>query len=152
MKPTARDIALAMQAQSPNPVWVKERKARAKPKREEDSFQISVFEYLAFHPRILSWSNTKQVFRGKTSWAQINYLRKLQRMGAKKGLSDVCIFFRNKHGNPTFCVAELKKPTGQVKTSDEQVQFMEDVNRRGGYSAVVRSIEDLQELLRVAGY
>lgn len=127
-------------------------KHRAKKRTEEEDLQIWLCEWLDMQPRILYWANPKQVFANKATWQQTSYLKKLQRMGAKKGLPDLCMLFKNKHGVSVFCFAELKRPLGTIKVSDEQSAFLDACCERGGYSAVVRSLEDMKKLLEIAGY
>jgi hypothetical protein len=71
-------------------------------------------------------------------------------MGIKKGIPDLSLFFRNCHGHPTFCWAELKSETG--RKTEEQEGYLDKCTDRGGYTSTVRSLEDLKRLLERAQY
>lgn len=119
-------------------------------KHPEEDLQIACADYLRSQPRILFWSIPNHLYLGKPTPQKINYMKKQKRMGLLKGASDLMMFFLNREGSPTFCVAELK--AGYNKADEAQQAFMDGVNDRGGYSAVVKSIEDLKSLLEKAGY
>lgn len=135
------------------PPWVQEqlgKPARKKPRRLEEQLQRQLCDWLDTQPRILYWANPGNTWIGKPTGAKLGYLARQKMLGVKKGISDLILFFRSKHGNPTICFVELKTEKG--RTSIEQENFMEQCNQRGGYSAVARSLEDVISLLDVAGY
>lgn len=128
-------------------------KQREQPRKHtEDELQIACCEYLKLHPRILYWSTPNHIFRGANTnnGAFLGYMAKQKRMGLRKGVSDLLMFFRNKDGQPTLACAELK--AGYNQLSDDQQAFFDQANQRGAYTMKVKSLEDLQELLRIAGY
>ena len=158
-KPSLADIQAAMHLGGPmvQPPAFMDKTPRAKSeinteprKHPEQDLQIACCKYLDTQPRILYWATPNSLWVGKMTPGKMGYLAKQKRMGLKKGIPDLCLFFRNKHGAPTFCWAELKAQKGVV--SDEQTNYMEKCNEMGGFTAVVKSIEDLQNLLNVAGY
>ena len=129
------------------------RKPRAevvKNKHPEEELQIVCCQYLDQMPRILYWATPNSTWVGEMTGAKMGYLAKQKRLGVKRGIPDLSLFFRNRHGQPTFCFAELKSKKGV--TSEEQENYMDKCNDRGGYSAVVKSIDDLKNLLELAQY
>lgn len=156
MKPTQAQIKLALAYQAPtghqlrvfNKPTIK--KSRAKRGKPEEILQEALCQYLDTQPRIQYWANNPQVFLGKLTWARIKYLEKLKRMGHKKGIPDLCLKFLNKKGVGTFCFAEVKSLCGTA--TDEQSDNMLACEARGGFTAIVKSLDDLIELLKAAGY
>jgi len=63
---------------------------------------------------------------------------------AKKGISDVIGF--HKHSGK-FIACEIK--TGKDKLSVHQTEFLNQVERSGGYSFVVKTIEDVQIIAKL---
>ena len=119
------------------------KKARAKPRHEEDELQIQCLEYfqmrhkkrLIFHvPNAMSFggSGGRGQFFGK--------LAKLKKMGLVKGVADLFIAESEKgyHG----CFLELK--VGKNPQSPEQKQFEIAVTTRGYAYQVVRRFEDFK--------
>lgn len=155
VNPTRRQIQLALKCMAPDghpmrDVVIKEPVKRGKMKQPERELQEAVCRYLDMQPRILYWANNPQIITGKMTPQKMGYLASLKKRGFKKGVPDLMCLFRSKHGSAVFLALELKAAKGVV--SDEQQGFMEACNERGGFTAVVRSLEDVQEALRVAGY
>lgn len=155
MKPTQDQIKLALASQAPSghPLrgYVpKIRKPRAKRQNKEALLQEMICEWLDTQPRILYWANNPQVFVGKMTWGRIKYLEVLKKRGHKKGVLDLTILFLNKKGLATFVMPECKSLTGIV--TDEQNDMMKAIEFRGGFTAIVKSLEDLIELLITADY
>lgn len=119
-------------------------------KHPEADLQIACVQFLNLHPRILFWATPANTWVGKMTGAKLGYLAKQKRMGVKKGVPDICLFFLNRHNQPTFCFAELKSDKGTA--SEEQINFMQECHKRGGFSAIIRSLSDMKTLLEVAGY
>lgn len=137
----------------PCPEWVGRAlaaKPRAKPRKLEEALQRQICAWLDLNPRILYWANPGNTWVGAPTGAKLGYLAKQKTLGVKKGVPDLAMLFRNNNGAPTFVFAELKSATGRA--TPEQQAFMEDCNARGGYTAVVRSLVDLQLLLGAAGF
>lgn len=147
----ATKLSFMAASPEPNPIIRKKRQSTEKSerKKEEESLQIQLMSYLRTQPRITGWHNHVQVFNSKPSWAQLNYLGKLKRMGVRKGMPDIMLYFKG-HGGCVFCAAEVKAKNGVV--TEEQNEMLADVEDKGGYSAVVRSLDDLIGLLERAGY
>lgn len=124
-----------------------------KPRKNlEEDLQIACCKFLDLHPRILYWSTPNHLYRGAQSntGAFMGYMAKQKRMGLKKGVSDLLMYFKNAQGMPVLCAAELK--AGSNKADDDQENFLRAVSAIGGFSGVVKSLDDLQNLLRQAGY
>lgn len=155
---TKKDWALTTLVNAPPdaelPPWMRpEIKERAKPRRLEDDLQKLCHEYLdALH--ILHWSTPNHIYRGKKNsreeGAFYGYMKREKAKGLRKGVSDLCVLFRNRHGAMTLVFAELK--IGYNKPDPDQQAFLDEANRLGAFTGVVRSLEDLQGLLRVAGH
>ncbi len=152
-------IRAAILAQAPNPEEVKEKIPwLAKEKREykkrehpEDDLQIACVNLLkACH--ILYWSTPNHIFGGrpKSPGAFMGYMAKEKAKGLRKGVSDLLIFFRNKFGVPMLCAAEIK--VGYNSLTDEQSEFIAEVEKQGGMGAMVKSLDDLRALLKKAGH
>ena len=134
------------------PEWVLKASRRKSPKprrHEEENIQITLCEWLDLHPDITYWATPNSTFIGPMTGAKMWYLAKLKRMGVKKGIPDLSLFFRD-GDRLVFCWAELKSEKGV--TSKEQKNYMEACEKSGGYSAIVKSLDDLINLLNRAGY
>lgn len=128
-------------------------KQREKPRQHlEEDLQIACCKFLDTQPRILYWATPNHLYAGKNnnSGQFMNYMKRQKRMGLKKGVSDLLMFFKNKNGQPVLIAAELK--AGYNKADEEQESFLRSVSSIGGFGGVVKSIEDLQGLLKQAGY
>ena len=80
------------------------------------------------------------VARGGKAWVN-NVGRTLGvNFGAPVGSGDVLGVYRGK-----FLSIEIK--VGKDSLSDEQLQWMNDVNRRGGIAFVARSMRDVEEVV-----
>lgn len=109
---------------------------------EEDDLQIEIVKYLRSETSIMVWSNPKQIFKGKPTKGQLWHLEKLKRMGATKGIPDLSLLYGGK-----FSFVELKKPGGGV-VSPEQKDRLKACTENGGYSCVVRSVDELKAFIR----
>ena len=117
----------------------------------EEDLQIACCKFLDLHPRILYWSTPNHLYGGTGNrGALMGYMAKQKRMGLKKGVSDLLLYFKNAQGLPVLCAAELK--AGYNKADDDQEKFLRAVSTIGGFSGVIKSLDDLQCLLRQAGY
>lgn len=166
MNPTQRDLHTMLKAMAPDqsaagmaklasklPFLKKAPRAykpKQKNKRPEDDLQRVCVQYLNMHPRILYWATPANTWVGKMTGAKLGYLAKQKQLGVKKGVPDICLFFKNKHEEPTFCFLELKSEKGVV--SEEQTMMMRKCEERGGFSAVIRSLDDIKSLLELVGY
>lgn len=115
----------------------------------EEDLQIACCKFLDLHPRILYWATPNHLYGGKNSNTPqfMNYMQKQKRMGLKKGVSDLLMFFDGK-----FVAAELKVPPNKIKDGDDQDIYIKEVQKRGGIGGEVTSIDDLRALLKLAGY
>lgn len=67
--------------------------------------------------------------------------------GLGKGTSDL-IGFTDINGQAVFTAFEVKMPTGRA--SKEQLNFIKVIQDNGGISAIVRSWEDIEEVIKKA--
>lgn len=125
------------------PPWVAKAasaKPRAKPRREEDLFQIAVCNFLDEHPRIQYWATPNNTYVGAMTGAKMGYLKKQKDMGLKKGALDLNFLFLDKNGERVFGLMELKiKPN---KPRPEQLEFKAEAEKRGAKTAVVYGERD----------
>lgn len=156
---TIRDLKASFMSQAPasglayTPKLMKQTapaERTGKNKTPEADLQIACCQLLDLKYRhILWWATPNSTWVGdKTSGAKLNYLAKLKRMGQKRGMPDLNLLFRNRHGATTFCFAELKSAKGVV--SNEQKSIMDRANGLGAFTAIVKSIEDLEALIAKA--
>lgn len=155
LKPTQAQIKMALAYQAPSGHPLREyaapkKRISRKNKQPEQLLQEMICQYLDTQPKIHYWANNPQVMTGKMKPQKMNYLAKQKRRGFKKGVPDLCLHFLNKHNESTFCGVELKSLKGIV--SAEQTAWMIKCEERGGYAAIVKSLDDLQELLRLVEY
>lgn len=152
---TKAQIKQALKSYSPAshliPEWAaKKSRPRKTYKREEENLQKTLVKFLELHPKILFWHTPNNTYVGEKTYKSLGYLDKLKSMGCRKGVPDLILFFTNKYGNPAMCAAEVKSAKGVL--TPEQKDFIKKWEDRGGFAAVVRSIEDMQNLLKIAGY
>lgn len=170
LKPTLTQIQLALQAGAPDrsaeglarlaaklPAFAnrlqKARSAAEKkpPNRYEDHLQISCVKLLRSLPDTLIFSVPNHIgYGGKNSGARIGFMARQKAMGLLPGVSDLVVIFRNMHGATVFVLPELK--VGENSMSENQQKFADQANALGCYTGVVRSLDDLTSLLRVAGH
>lgn len=158
-KPTQRDIKLAYEMYAPNPDWSKVPPQKAKVhtekkrnKRDEDHLQMICVKYLRALPGTLVFSVPNHLYLGcsASTGARLGYIAKQKAMGMLSGVSDLIVIFRNVHGSTTVCLPELK--SGKNTLSENQSAFADLANNLGCYTGVVRSLDDLIAMLKVAGH
>lgn len=147
MKPTLTQIQLALQAQSPNPVWVKERKARAKPKHVENDLQVQCVKLLRSLPATLAFSVPNHIgYGGKNSGARIGFMARQKAMGLLPGVSDLIVMYIDSYGEPAVLCLELKSEKGSL--SESQQNFAALCDKVGADFYIIRSLDDLVATLR----
>lgn len=154
------DIKVLMQAYAPSDhklrdEVIKPPKPRAKRKHEEDELQIACCKLLDSLRGTEYFAIPNHLYLGKSQskeqhFSKLNYIRKQKRMGMKKGPSDLIIGFINIHGKGSVCAPELK--VGDNKSSDEQKDFSIKWNKFGWFTGEVRSLQDLTNMLKLAGH
>ena len=97
--------------------------------QKESQFKSAVYRWLSFQPNTFCWINRT---------AGIPLPNGGFRPNDQAGISDITGI----HGGKFFAL-ELK--VGKNKATPEQEKFLISVDRVGGYSAVIRSMEDLEE-------
>lgn len=158
---TKRNLQNAFNAFAPERIAAKDlpkfltdkpRKSSGKPRNhEEDDLQIAVCRYLDLLPHTLYWATPNHLMRNKSgSGAELGFLAKQKRMGVKRGFPDIGILFRSHKGNPVTCFAELKSATG--KLNDQQIAWIKALNIMGHPAKVIRTIDELKDLLRSSGH
>lgn len=153
-----RDAALYIKAMAPENCVLPEhieksarRKVSTGPRQKpEEQLQKAVCDYLALLPGVLYWHTPSSTYVGLMTGAKMNYLAKQKRLGVKRGVPDLAMMFRNKHGAFTLAFAELK--IAPNKPTDEQLAFMDTANALGAFTAACYDLEDLKGLLKAAGY
>lgn len=90
---------------------------------EEGEIQKSVFEHLR-----------KRGVPGVIFWHTPNDRKSRTKAGYRAGVSDVACLHKGK-----FYAIELKKAKGGV-ISEEQLEFVSDVNRAGGYAFIAEGL------------
>lgn len=70
-------------------------------------------------------------------------IKKFRKNSSTPGISDI-IGFHKKTGR--FIACEIK--AGKDRLSDEQIEFLKNVNDAGGVGMVVRTIDDLEKFLK----
>lgn len=87
--------------------------------------------------------------KGYHVWRQNNggvydpTIKKFRKNSSTPGISDI-IGFHKKTGR--FIACEIK--AGKDRLSDEQIEFLKNVNDAGGVGMVVRTIDDLEKFLK----
>lgn len=99
----------------------------------ERDIQDSIRLALGADRRVVLWRNNVGV-------AQIN--GRTQRFGLGVGSADLVGFLTNEAGSRAGLHVELEVKTPQGRQSEEQRQREALINSRGGFYAVVRSVED----------
>lgn len=130
-------------------------KQPAKRGRPEEALQILVCDYLRkAKPQLLFFAVPNHLFKGNSHDPEqegkfSSYMSRQRKMGLTPGVSDLVVIGRNRHGATVIAFAELKAPTGRISPS--QAAFQDRANGLGCYTAIVRTLEDLQALLSTAG-
>lgn len=154
-----RDVQAAINAYAPDGGMVRppafmNQKARAAPtekrKHPEDDLQIECCGYLDKLRATLYWATPNHIYVRNPSGAALGYLAKQKRMGMRKGACDLNILFRDFDGKMSLCLAELK--IGSNAADTDQDHFINQAIKLGATSGVVKSLEELKELLRRAGH
>lgn len=162
-KPTQRDIKRALSLYAPDrhvdvklefmehymPPPVREVRPKQKRCKPEEALQEMICQWLDTQVRILYHANNPQIITGKLTPQKLGYLANLKRRGFRKGVPDLEGIFRGRSGL-VFWAAELKSLKGV--TSDEQADRIKAIEAIGGFSAICRSLDDVQTLLQRAGY
>lgn len=107
-----------------------------KTKTPEKDIQMSICDYLAYK-RFFFWrQNVNPIFDIKTG--------KPRRMPSysKNGVPDIILIYKGK-----FVGLEVKNETG--KQAESQILFEKECKAHGGYYKVVRSVGDVQELIKI---
>jgi hypothetical protein len=103
----------------------------------EDDIHITVMEWVNINPKTKNYANLFIHIpnEGKRTYS---YARRLQRLGMRKGASDLFIAYPSGlyHG----AWLELKRRTG--KLSEHQKLFLHDMTEQGYFGAVCYSIEE----------
>lgn len=99
----------------------------------ESEIQRTVFRHL-----------NKRAFKGAVFWHVPNDQTSRRKSGYRAGVSDVCVVHRGE-----FFALELKKDGG--RPSEEQLEFVDDVQRAGGYSAVAEGLDQALACLEAWG-
>lgn len=127
------------------------RKQGGRNRRPEDEIQRALCQYLSLHKNILYFSVPNHFYLGGSDHGKrAAYIQRQKALGLLNGVSDLVICFRNKHGSPITVFCEVKADANTL--SDAQQIFHERANMAGAYTGVVRSIDELQALLALAGY
>lgn len=154
---TQRDAAQYIQAMAPEgtklPGWVNKAASRAtntKPnRREESALQTALCQFLKLYPDILFFSVPNHLWLGQGDpGKQAAYIARQKAQGFLPGVSDLVCIFRNTHGVSVTCFAELKARRGVA--SDNQMAFQDRANALGCFTAVIKSVDDLKNLLKTA--
>lgn len=117
----------------------------------EQELQIACVKLLRTLPGTLFFSVPNHLhLGGKMTGAKMGYMAKQKMMGLLAGASDLVIIFRNHSGQTTVCLPELK--TFSNFLSDNQQAFSDKANALGCYTGIVRSLDELTSMLRVAGH
>ena len=82
---------------------------------------------------------------GVVFWHTPNDPASRRKSGYRAGVSDVCVLHRGK-----FYAMELKKDRGGV-VSEEQLEFVSDVNAAGGYAVVAEGLPQALACLEAWG-
>ncbi len=106
-------------------------------RRPEEALQRLCVDYASrAYPKLILFAVTNQ--KGTRSAIEMAILKS---MGAKPGVSDLVLCLPNGR----FAAIELKAPKGRL--SDSQSDFLAAVELTGGYTAVVRSIDEFAAVL-----
>jgi len=157
-KPPLKTLAMMLQAQAPEgaklPEWIDRAAARKtgyKKGNPEEDVQKALIGWMKYQPGLFYFSVPNHFYLGGSDSGKVShYIAKQKSLGLTNGVSDLVILFRSKHGQPTAVFAEVK--AGSNKASEAQEAFLDRVNSFGFYGGIVKSLEDLKDLLIKAGY
>lgn len=153
---TIRDLQASFMSQAPHGGPIREtalmqqtapKERTGKNKQPEAQLQMACVRYLdSKHPEILFWAVPMSTWIGgnKVSGKVLGYLAKQKLLGNKKGIPDICLLLPG----GKFCFAELKAAKGVP--SEEQGYYLKKCEELGGFSAVIKNIDQLEELIQRA--
>jgi hypothetical protein len=78
------------------------------------------------------------------------HVRQQQGLGSTPGVPDLIACIRHPHGYGRFVAIEVKGARG--KATEAQLQHLDAIRRAGGIAVLARSLDDVIEALREAGY
>jgi hypothetical protein len=84
--------------------------------------------------------------RGHLAWRNAQLRRGRKYGGLGEGSTDVIACIRGR-----FVGLEVKLPKGRVPVSEEQVRWIERLNRHGGFGLVVRSLAEAMAVVNEVG-
>lgn len=97
----------------------------------EKEIKRQIIDYLKHRGYLTIRTNAGKVYH-RTGWIQL----------ADKNTADIVAC----SPKGRFCAFEIKKSDGVI--TQGQIDFLYDVNRRGGVAAIIRSIDDLRQVLK----
>ena len=133
------------------------KKARARPRKLEEPIHIMCFNWLdvnidgmVYHcPNGMDAGNEVTFIRGRPVAKAALAWEKLKTMGARSGVLDLTIHWRGDDGAGKTVYFEVKSKDG--KLSDNQKDFIVDLDRCGIPHYLIRSLEDCRAAALHAG-
>ena len=114
-------------------------------KVSEHAEQVLVVEYLQrFYPDALFWSTPNGAMMGGGKLGAIR-MNTMKREGLLPGVSDIEIF--EPRGGYSAMFLEMKKADGGNGASENQLWFIREVEKRGGYGVVANGFIEAKPII-----
>lgn len=116
--------------------------------QDEHHEQAAVVDYLQMqYPTVLFWSNPNGAHLSGNAGQRSAQMNKLKREGFLPGVSDLTIF--EKRGGFTCMFLEMKREDGGNGASNNQIDFIREVEKRGAYAAVANGFEEAKRIIDI---
>lgn len=111
----------------------------------EHDEQVLIVEYLQrFYPDALFWSTPNGAHLAGNIRQRSAKMNKLKREGFLPGVSDLIIF--EARGGYSALFLEMKRTDGG-KPSENQLWFIREIEKRGGYGIVAQGFDEAKEVI-----
>ena len=125
---------------------------RKVPLPSEHEEQAAVAAWLRLHKILFTATANGAMLAGRSAGARMGQWRKLQRAGVARGVPDIIIFDAPPaHLDIRGCAVEMKRQKLGV-VSDEQCDWIGELQERGWAAFVARGADDAIQILRDLGY
>jgi len=104
----------------------------------EKDIERAILDYLSYLPRCFAWKNHSVGIYDKKK----KTYRKPKNKYAINGVSDIVGIYK---GKPMYL--EVKTPKNRNGATDDQKEFLINVEKMGAICGIVASIEDVKEIL-----
>ena len=112
----------------------------------EHEEQVATVEYIERkYPKVLFWANPNGAHLSGNIKQRSAQMNKLKAEGFLPGVADLTIF--EPRGKYSAMFLEMKRSDGGGGASDNQLDFIREVEKRGAFAAVAKGFEEAKEFI-----